>query len=446
MKNNFIKVIITGLFLLVGQQSMATIATDTDFPAGSDYLAATQDVYFNDPVSEQLYQVNSILCFISKLRTDEFVNQGNYLALVDIRLCDSSNGEGSSNAAAMEEVLVSSTRVDEDSAQKTDMTIYTPSDNIDVVMEVRGGVDDANPFGRVTISYGGGNATGTLHTDGYNVEASYAISQSATTIFTSFVNANLASNTGSYKSFAGAGTFAFDATNLITVTDSASRCYDRTQEIENVFSYNLYRYNGDSEQATGTIISPSSFPFSYDNGAKFGLMGYDFVWTEDNSTQSITYPSPVTNLDNGISYTVVYSQDVGSTSSSVFNAAATSLTDTNDATLTIVAPIRLELTDVVTNDYRISVTQTISGYISSEFIYFNNGASLKDGVILTSGSNTYVVKANYVDVSYETTNIGNCGNLVVPATVTRPANRFVTPIGISSTDALEPSVINGELQ
>lgn len=88
-------------------------------PTNSAYNTDSQHSYVEDATSKGIGQVNMITCFMSAMRPDALVNQGNYVALVDQSKCDpearsstsnsSSNGDGAQAASYMT-AIVNSTR------------------------------------------------------------------------------------------------------------------------------------------------------------------------------------------------------------------------------------------------------------------------------------------------------------------------------------------------
>jgi len=73
--------------------------------ASSPYRTDAQHTHVEDATSRGVAQVNMITCFMSAMRPDALVNQGNYIALVDQKKCDpearsSSDNSGSNNAGS----------------------------------------------------------------------------------------------------------------------------------------------------------------------------------------------------------------------------------------------------------------------------------------------------------------------------------------------------------
>lgn len=70
-------------------------------PTGGAYTTDPQQEWVQDRLAEQIGTPNMIMCFIGALRADAMVNQGNYVALVDMDKCESDKrGEDSSGATS----------------------------------------------------------------------------------------------------------------------------------------------------------------------------------------------------------------------------------------------------------------------------------------------------------------------------------------------------------
>jgi len=64
----------------------------------SAYATDPQNSYVEDATSKGIGQVNMITCFLSAMRPDALVNEGNYLALVDQTKCDPQSRSSASNS------------------------------------------------------------------------------------------------------------------------------------------------------------------------------------------------------------------------------------------------------------------------------------------------------------------------------------------------------------
>lgn len=105
---------------------------------GTDYANYTTNVYSYHNSQESLEMANEIVCSLAQTRYDDFVNQGPYVALVDIEKCeeqdhssDSSN-QSSAESTELERWVVDTIRTDNNSPQQVSVWV-----NID---------DDEDPF------------------------------------------------------------------------------------------------------------------------------------------------------------------------------------------------------------------------------------------------------------------------------------------------------------
>src|SRR5689334_12420459 len=57
-------------------------------PANSAYVTDAQHSYVEDATSRGIGQVNMITCIMSAMRPDALVNDGAYIAMVDMQKCD----------------------------------------------------------------------------------------------------------------------------------------------------------------------------------------------------------------------------------------------------------------------------------------------------------------------------------------------------------------------
>lgn len=102
--------------------SLAFLAEGSAFaaaPTSGAYTTDPQREWVQDRLAEQIGSPNMIMCFIGALRPDAMVNQGNYVALVDMDKCESgkrgedssaSTSAGASAATDYTRVVVNSTR------------------------------------------------------------------------------------------------------------------------------------------------------------------------------------------------------------------------------------------------------------------------------------------------------------------------------------------------
>ncbi len=85
---------------LIASAVAAVLATPAlAAPTTGAYTTDPQQEWVQDRLTESLGTPNTILCFMSALRADAMVNEGDYLALVDLKQCDSGERGGNDNSS-----------------------------------------------------------------------------------------------------------------------------------------------------------------------------------------------------------------------------------------------------------------------------------------------------------------------------------------------------------
>jgi hypothetical protein len=70
-------------------------ALATSFSATSDYNTDKTNVYVEERSAEQFDTINNILCMMGQTKYDTMLNKGDYIALVDNNVCDSTKSKAS---------------------------------------------------------------------------------------------------------------------------------------------------------------------------------------------------------------------------------------------------------------------------------------------------------------------------------------------------------------
>jgi len=81
--------LLIGLFLMV---FVGFIQAATDYEADEQYF------YVDEPLNDSLMSARTIMCIMSSMRPDAFVNDGNYLAAVSLEACNKKSESGSDSA------------------------------------------------------------------------------------------------------------------------------------------------------------------------------------------------------------------------------------------------------------------------------------------------------------------------------------------------------------
>ncbi|HYA86236.1 MAG TPA: hypothetical protein VEI57_04095 [Nitrospirota bacterium] len=175
----------------LGQLGLSTIAASSirvDFPSiarlfksvarssltpTSDFNTDVTSVSVTDISTNALDNVNKILCMVSQSKYDAMLNKGNYLALVDNNLCDSSRSDASNAGSTVQDTTgasnvplysmwtISSSRVDDNSPeivkcwihQAADATTESPAQMIYADAVITEGTTSVNPYGIFTINF-----------------------------------------------------------------------------------------------------------------------------------------------------------------------------------------------------------------------------------------------------------------------------------------------------
>jgi hypothetical protein len=91
-------------------------------PTSGAYITDSQNTWVQDRVGDRIGTVNMIMCVIGSMRADAMVNQGAYIALIDMGKCEgrgdssksTSSSAGASNASSFTSAVVTSTQATND--------------------------------------------------------------------------------------------------------------------------------------------------------------------------------------------------------------------------------------------------------------------------------------------------------------------------------------------
>jgi hypothetical protein len=140
-----------------------------DPPADSAYVTDPQHSHVEDATSRGINQVNMITCIMSAMRPDSLVNDGAYVALVDMQKCDpnargsTDNASGATPASAYATATVNSTRSSNTEPMRARIWIDDPEmegATIHVNTSASAAPSASNPYGQFRLDYCG-NVPGT---------------------------------------------------------------------------------------------------------------------------------------------------------------------------------------------------------------------------------------------------------------------------------------------
>ena len=317
---------------VVDDGTSARLFDTAGFDASSDYHTDLQRAHVYDPSMQPLDTVNMILCVLGQTGAASMVNEGAYIALVNMEECDKSSTQADPNQGggfALTEWTIDSTRLDAESPMIVKSWFNEPDGPMDqpqtIMVEVvaRESVSDTKPFGDFEMNFHGVNGSGELHMKGMlrtvanadglpqfefiNVmggSANTAITEWARTEATNVILDDADGSGGAaktYQAFAMDNGFethsgqelyavAFNEDYLLRARDAddddiadSNACADRRDYNRHAWSYNLYHRDAAAGVTAGQRVDmESGFPFVYDTGSSTvrGYYSYWGLWTD----------------------------------------------------------------------------------------------------------------------------------------------------------------------
>ncbi|CAC9566989.1 hypothetical protein [uncultured Gammaproteobacteria bacterium] len=434
------KILIISLFLF-GQQAFSEVIP-SDQLTGIYKNQGKTDTYIDNKIENKLDSVNNILCYLHSLRSEEFVNQGNYEAWMSVKLCDKRT-----NDLSIFKTVVNVSKIGDKQVVKAKASVSSNNIKIRLNMEIRASATKANPLGDLTLNWKSTNdemgfaINGVLEISNGKIQVvSYEDDQ-----LHNFFVSDVAKKQGSFLMNNVQRTFAFNDDFIKTTTT----CFDRSQPTSTVRGYHVYTYiPGATPNTVKLDLNGGILPFAFsykddEDNVKHGYANYHYTYLNGNRPDTIVS----TSGDNkGTTYTVTYA-----------NNYIDKLTTVNGIEHGIAKPIEFDKSAITATDIRSNVAPTLATYFNSEFIILIKIAeereaeslSLKDGVVLIGKDDNkkYIVKAKDIAVTYKVTDFSNCNDLVLP-TYTPPS---ITPSvidvdNVSNSNIDKASVIDGVIQ
>jgi hypothetical protein len=296
-------------------------------PADSAYATDPQSSHVEDATSQGIGQVNMITCFMSSIRPDALVNQGNYIALVDKNQCDPSSRSSASNAGASTDATqaanymtatVNSTRASNSDPMIAKVWVHDSEQDHQAIIYAHVSASAApttdNPYGQFRLDFCGkavGVTTGSCKMQGYLQGASGGLSfyqtdsngQGGTeTVALQLTAAGTTSGSGSMQMSDGTNTsqfdFAYNSTLFRRSDGTQDQCFSRDASDPatgfSVWSYGLY------DATTGARVERNSgFPIEYTNGGTTyrGYLSYWGLSLPPDAMASLTSGSTVAKVD-----------------------------------------------------------------------------------------------------------------------------------------------------
>jgi len=290
------------------------------FPATSDYMKDTTNVYVQEGSTDAFRTVNEILCSMGQTRYEAMLNKGDYRALVDKNLCsggsDQNANTGNTGAGApdYQEFTINSSRLDNNSPQIVKLWIHEKKRDNDPAKAIIGKAvitewsSAANPLGQFTMNFiaypakvdGSADTSATPQFKGFLKTVKDAVTGQISLQFGSqdlnqaaYNNTQLAVLQRSADGSSGSGTvnrtytsgtlpaesqnIAYNALFFHRKNAVDDVCLDRSKFETSAWRYGLY-------DATGTRVDRNSgFPIKLADGTS-GWIGYWGLSLQGNAT------------------------------------------------------------------------------------------------------------------------------------------------------------------
>jgi hypothetical protein len=293
-----------------------------DPPSSSAYATDPQESHVEDATSRGIGQVNMITCIMSAMRPDALVNDGAYIALVDMQKCDpnarasTDNAGGATGASSFATATVDSTRASNSDPMRARIWIDDPESEgalINVNLSATAAPTASNPYGQFRLDYCG-NMDGTpgCAFNGYLEGAAGGVSYfereqgggGGGTKALRMTATSATSGSGSLHMDDGNNTatfsFAYNADYYRRSDDNGEQCFARdARDPEtgmSVWRYGLY------DAATGARIERNSgFPIEYTHaGTKYqGFLGYYGLSLPAAAQEALVNGDTVDKVDYG---------------------------------------------------------------------------------------------------------------------------------------------------
>lgn len=305
-------------FFLYSAASVAAPAT------GSPYYTDLQNTHVEDATSDGIRQVNNITCYISSMRPDALVNQGNYLALIDSNKCDesgstSSSGNGDGSVAPnYQNAIVNSTRASNNDPMLVSVWVDNSSNGqqstIFAHLSATQAPTDTDPYGVFRLDFCGvvgiagpscmmrgfmdaANGQLSFYQDGQNGGGgSQTTALQLTSVGTTSGSGGLTMTQvdGSNHTTTSTFNFAYDSAHFLR----GDQCFSRDAS-DPATGISVWRYGLYDETSGEHIDLNSGFPIQFSSGGTTyqGFVGYFGLQLPSDAMSSITDGSTVQKVD-----------------------------------------------------------------------------------------------------------------------------------------------------
>lgn len=292
-------------------------------PTSGPYVSDPQNAYVQDATSDSIGSVNMILCIIGSMNINGsgMLNNGPYIALIDINKCDSkhSSGSGSSGAAAATNymtAIINATR----GANSTDpmlaniwmsLTEQGKINNISLRLSASQSPTDVPPYGVFRLDYIGKDGAGATQFNGFinstsgNLQFYETGSNSSNTALsltpgTSDSGSGTITTTPQGSSSQVTFNFNYNIDNFRRADGTNDECFDRKylHAAKSVWRYGTYNNTDgtrvDQANPSFQITATTSSPLA--SGSYYGFAGYYGMGFQGLDLNSITDASPISGL------------------------------------------------------------------------------------------------------------------------------------------------------
>jgi hypothetical protein len=291
-------------------------------PANSAYNTDTQESYVEDATSRGIGQVNMITCIMSAMRPDALVNDGPYIAMVDMQKCDSNarastdNAGGATGASTFATATVNSTRTSNSEPMRARIWIDDPSEPdavISVNLSATAPPSANNPYGEFRLDYCGAmDGTPGCAFNGFVEGAAGGVSyfereqgdggsgtkalRMTTTSATSGAGSLHLADPNNSTTFS----FAYNADYYRRSDDGGEQCFARDARDPDT-GMSVWRYGLYDSTSGARLERSSGFPIEYTHaGTKYqGYLGYYGLQLPAEAQEALANGDTVEKVDYG---------------------------------------------------------------------------------------------------------------------------------------------------
>lgn len=294
-------------------------------PSGSPYYTDAQHSHVEDATSHGIGQVNMITCFMSAMKPDALVNEGDYIALVDETKCDTNARSSTSNAGAGSEAAqaasymtatVNSSRASNNEPMRVKVWVDEEEDGHETTIFVNVSATEAptnaNPYGLFRLDFcgkadempttcmmqgflQGSNGALDFYQNEQGGEGSSIVALRLTSVGTSSGSGRLdMTRTENNASQQVSYPFAYNQTNFLRGDQCFSRDASDPDTGLSVWRYGLY------DAVSGERVRRNSgFPIEYSTGGQtyHGYLGYWGLHLPPEAQGTLTNGTTVQKVD-----------------------------------------------------------------------------------------------------------------------------------------------------